>query len=203
MKETPVNQLIVVAGDLVAIAVLTFCIYFPRHHRRDLVVAFLGVNVGVLAVSMVLASSTVGIGLGLGLFGVLSIIRLRSYEIAQHEIAYYFSALALGLLAGLSGTLSGLTVGLMLLIIATLFVGDHPRLFRRYRQQTVRLEVAHTDEDALRSQLEVLLNGRVVNLSIKHVDLVNDTTQVEVRYLASRARVRQEPSPRIEQVANA
>ena len=50
-------------------------------------VAFLGVNVGVLAVCLVLGSATVGAGLGLGLFGVLSIIRLRSDEIAQHEIA--------------------------------------------------------------------------------------------------------------------
>jgi Ca2+/Na+ antiporter len=185
------NQLMIVAADLVAITVLTFCVYFPRHHRRDLVVAFLAMNVGVLAVSMVLASSTVGIGLGLGLYGVLSIIRLRSAEIAQHEIAYYFSALAIGLLAGLPGSLSGLTVGLISLVIAVLFVGDHPRLFRRHRQQTVRLDVAHTDEEALRSQLEALLGGRVLNLSIKQIDLVNDTTLVEVRYVAG-ARVPQE-----------
>jgi hypothetical protein len=195
-----VNQLMVVVADLVAIAVLTFCVYFPRHHRRDLVVAFLGVNVGVLAVSTVLGSSTVGIGLGLGLFGVLSIIRLRSYEIAQHEIAYYFSALALGLLAGLPGSFSALSAGLMLLIIGVLFVGDHPRLFRRYRQQTVRLDVAHTDEDALRAHLEMLLGGRVVNLSITHVDLVNDSTLVEVRYLAAPARAPEQLGPNLEQV---
>ncbi|TMR98319.1 DUF4956 domain-containing protein [Nonomuraea basaltis] len=197
------NQLMIIAADLVAIAVLTFCVYFPRHHRRDLVVAFLGVNVGVLAVSMVLSSSTVGLGLGLGLFGVLSIIRLRSDEIAQHEIAYYFSALAIGLLAGLPGSVSVLTAGLMLLITAALYVGDHPRLFRRYRQQTVRLDVAHTDEDALRSQLEVLLNGRVVNLSIKQLDLVNDTTLVEVRYVAGQAQVPQELAPKIGQETRA
>ena len=41
----------------------------------------------------------------LGLFGVLSIIRLRSEELAQHEVAYYFAALALGLLGGLRGAL--------------------------------------------------------------------------------------------------
>ena len=179
------NQLTLVAVDCLAIAVLTFGIYFPRHHRRDLVVAFLGVNIGVLAVSMTLGSSTVGAGLGLGLFGVLSIIRLRSDEIAQHEVAYYFAALALGLLAGLSSSLTGLTVGLMALITATLFIGDHPRLFRHYRQQTMHLDVAHTNEAALRAQLEQMLNGRVVNLTIKHVDLVNDTTQIEVRYIAS------------------
>ncbi|GII05670.1 DUF4956 domain-containing protein [Planobispora takensis] len=190
------NQLVAVAADLVAIAVLTFGVYFPRHHRRDLVVAFLGVNIGVLAVSTVLGSSSVGAGLGLGLFGVLSIIRLRSDEIAQHEVAYYFAALALGLLAGLSGSLSPLTGGLMLMMIAALFVGDHPRLFRRYRQQSIHLDVAHTDEDALRSHLEMLLGGRVVNLTIKHVDLVNDTTLAEVRYLADRRPVRREVAGR-------
>jgi hypothetical protein len=99
-----VNELTVTAADLAAIALLAFGIYFPRHHRRDLVTAFFAVNLGVLAVCLVLGSSSVGIGLGLGLFGVLSIIRLRSNEIDQHDIGYYFASLALGLLAGITGS---------------------------------------------------------------------------------------------------
>jgi Ca2+/Na+ antiporter len=195
-----VNELLVVAVDVTAIAILAFGIYFPRHHRRDLVVAFLGVNIGVLAVSLVLGSTAVGAGLGLGLFGVLSIIRLRSDEISQHEIAYYFAALALGLLGGLSGAPTILASGLMVLILATLFIADHPGLFRRYRQQTMHLDAAHTDEEALRAHLAELLNGRIVNLVVKHVDLVNDTTLVEVRYVALAGAVRREPSPRVARV---
>ena len=183
------NQWTVVAADLIAIAVLSFGVYFPRHHRRDLVVAYLGLNVGVLAVSTVLGSLSVGAGLGLGLFGVLSIIRLRSDEIAQHEVAYYFAALTLGLLAGLTDEPDALTFSLMALVVATLFLGDHQRLYRRYRQQTMQLDVAHTDEGALRSYLEMMLNGRVVNLTVRHVDLVNDTTLVEVRFVTGPARV--------------
>jgi hypothetical protein len=179
-----VDKLLIIGVDLVAIAVLTFGVYFPRHHRRDLVTAFLGINVGVLGTTMVLGSSSVGAGLGLGLFGVLSIIRLRSSEIAQHEIAYYFAALALGLLSGLSDSIGGLTGGLMVLIVAALFVGDHPRLFARHRQQTMLLDRAFLDEAALRAHLERSLGARVVNLTIRHVDAVNDTTLVEVRYLA-------------------
>jgi Domain of unknown function (DUF4956) len=53
------------AIDLVAVCVLVFGLYFPRHRRRDLVVAYLGVNVGVLAVAGSLTSSNVGAGLGL------------------------------------------------------------------------------------------------------------------------------------------
>ena len=47
------------------------------------------------------------------------------------------------------------------------------------------MDVAHTDELALKAHLELLLDARVVNLGVKHLDLVNDTTLVEVRYVAS------------------
>jgi hypothetical protein len=183
-----VSQFLAVVVDVVAIALLTFGVYFPRHHRRDLVAAFLGVNIGVLATATTLGSSTVGAGLGLGLFGVLSIIRLRSSEIAQHEVAYYFAALALGLLAGLEQEVSPMVLGLMLLVIAALWIGDHPRLFHRHQQRIVTLDSAFTDDGALRAHLEMLLKGKIVNLSVRSIDLVDDTTVVEVRYVLSPVR---------------
>ncbi|MET0661760.1 MAG: DUF4956 domain-containing protein [Ilumatobacteraceae bacterium] len=175
-------QAITIAIDLIAIGVLTFGIYFPRHRRRDLVVAFLGVNVGVLAVSMILGSTAIGAGLGLGLFGVLSIIRLRSREIEQHEVAYYFASLALGLIAGLSVNFDWLTFALMGLVMVVLFIGDHPRLFARYRQELVVLDRAIASEPALIAHLEQLLDAKVHGVKVEELDLVNDTTSVNVRY---------------------
>ncbi|RNE66714.1 DUF4956 domain-containing protein [Cryobacterium tepidiphilum] len=175
-------QAVFIAIDLVAVSLLTFALYFPRHHRRDLVVAFLGVNVGVLAVAIVLGSAPIGAGLGLGLFGVLSIIRLRSDEITQHEVAYYFASLALGLIAGLNSIMNIMAICLMALIILVLFVGDHPRLFRRYRQQTLVLDSAFTNEDELTGHVAVLLGARVRSIQVRRLDLVNDTTVVDVRY---------------------
>jgi hypothetical protein len=176
------SQISLFSADLVAISLLTLGVYFPRHRRRDLVIAYLGVNVGVLAVSAALASSTVGAGLGLGLFGVLSIIRLRSTELDQHEVAYYFSALALGLLGGLGSTESALPLVLMGLVVAVMYVAGHPLLFRRYRQQTMLLDSAFTDEGALTAHLEGLLGARVHQVSVQRVDLVDDTTMVDVRF---------------------
>lgn len=170
------------AIDLVAISIMTFALYFPRHRRRDLVVAYLGVNLGVLAVADALASTALNPGLGLGLFGVLSIMRLRSTELDQAEVAYYFSALAMGLLGGLAVTPDWLTPVLMGMILLALFVGDHPRLFARYRHQVMTLDRAFTDEGALINHLEGLLGGSVKRISVRKVDLVNDSTSVEVRY---------------------
>ena len=130
----------------------------------------------------VLASSSINAGLGLGLFGILSIIRLRSDELDHTDIAYYFGALALGLFAGLGGSLTWATPVMTVAILGALYVGDHPNLFPRYRDQIVNLDSAYTDETALRMRLESVLGARVHRVKVRRVDLVNDTTSVEVRY---------------------
>ena len=169
-----------VTADLLAITVLVFGLYFPRYRRRDMVVAILGLNVGVMAVATALSTAEVSAGLGLGLFGVLSIIRLRSSELAQEDIAYYFTALAIGLLGGISVSPPWITPALMGAILVTLFVADHPRLFRSHRSQTITLDTAYPDERAAIVHLETLLGAEVTRLRVKKLDLVQDTTVVDV-----------------------
>lgn len=168
--------------DLIAISVLTFGLYFPRHRRRDLLVAFLVVNVGVMAVANALGSTEASAGLGLGLFGVLSIIRLRSSELDQHEVAYFFAALSLGLLGGITVTPDWVTPALMAVIVGVVFVADHPRLFAGYRRQKLTLDRAFTNEALLIGHLEQLLAARVHHVDVRKVDLVHDTTVVDVRF---------------------
>lgn len=169
-----------VTADLLAVTVLVFGLYFPRYRRRDMVVAILGLNVGVMAVATALSTAEVSAGLGLGLFGVLSIIRLRSSELAQEEIAYYFTALAIGLLGGISVSPAWVTPALMGAILTTLFVADHPRLFRSHRSQTITLDQAYPQEQAAVAHLRALLGAEVTRLRIKKLDLVRDTTVVDV-----------------------
>lgn len=192
-------QLVLFAIDICAVVLLVFGLYFPRHRRRDLVVAFLGVNVGVLAVTSALSAGNVGGGLGLGmaLFGVLSIIRLRSTELDQHEVAYYFSALALGILGSLSTSSVWLNAGLMALILAVMFLGDHRRLFRHYRHQVLVLDSAITDHVALVAHLEQLLDARVHAVTVQRLDMVNETTLVDVRYALTDRRTTADPGARV------
>lgn len=174
--------------DLAAMLVLVLGLYFPRHRRSDLVAAFLGVNVGVLAVATVLANSTVSAGLGLGLFGVLSIIRLRSDQISQTEIAYYFAALSIGLLSGMTTQATPLLLGLIALILGALALGDSTLVFGRYTTQTVQLDSAIADQDALAAALEERLGASVVATRVIKLDLVNDLTLVDVRTRQSRGK---------------
>jgi len=183
-----VPNLSLVLADTLAVGLLTFALYLPRHRRRDLAVAYLGVNVGVLAVAASLSSSAVGAGLGLGLFGVLSIIRLRSTELSQREVAYYFSALALGLLGGLAVSTPAVSIAFMGLVVLVMYLGDHPRLLPNLRSQTIVIDRAISHEDELTAHLAELVGGRVHSASVQRLDLVNDTTLVDVRYSLPRTR---------------
>lgn len=138
---------------------------------------------GVFAVAAALtASGVASAGVGLGLFGVLSIIRLRSEELTQTEIAYYFGALAIGLLAGLGADAVPMIGALMALVVVTLWIGDHPRIATRSVRQTLVLDRAHGDRSALHAHVERVLGGTVHEISVVKTDLVNDTTVVSVRH---------------------
>ena len=170
------------AFDVVAIAVLSYGLYFRRHGRRDMPLAFVALNVGVMVLATVLAQVNVGTGLGLGLFGVLSLIRLRSSEISQEEVAYYFVALALGLLAGFRPDPLWLVPSLGSLLVAVMYVADHPGIHRRDRRQIITLDAAITDEDQLIERLEALLGAKVTHVIVQEVDMVRDLTEVDVRF---------------------
>ena len=171
-----------VAVDLIAITVLAGPLFFRRHGRRDLMLSYAALNVGVLAVTLALSGSQAGVGLGLGLFGVLSIVRLRSDQLSQVEVAYYFTALALGLLAGIGAGPLWLPAASAALLLTVLYVVDHPRVLPSQRRRVVTLDRAYLNEAALRAALGELLDGRVLRLEVLETDLVRDVTVVDVRY---------------------
>ncbi|UNS98066.1 DUF4956 domain-containing protein [Streptomyces tubbatahanensis] len=171
------------ALDLAAVAVLTFAVYFPRHRRRDLLPAYLALNVALFAVVAALArvGGDGGMALGFGLFGVLSMIRLRSESIRHEEVAYYFTTLVIGLVAGLPHLPFGLAVVLCLLPVAVLYAVDHPRLFARTRRTVVTLDAAVTDPDGVRAHVRARL-GEPLAWKVSEVDYVRDLTVLDVRY---------------------
>lgn len=175
-------HLVTIVADIVAIAILVFAIYFPRHRNRDMVVAYLSINAGVLAIATALSSVNASVSLGIGLFGVLSIIRLRSDELSQRQVGYYFGSLALGLLGGTKVDQPLLSVGLMALLVGVLWFADHPRLLGRYRVQQISVDRAFVDERKLVDYLGTRLGCEIRGVTIRRADFVHDTTLVDVRY---------------------
>lgn len=174
--STPVI-LIGLAVDVVVITILVFAIYRPRHAKSDLALSYLVLNLGVFGAVALLAGAPSGMALGMGLFGILSIIRLRSSSISQTEVAYYFVALVLGLVNSLGAARLPLaiTINLLLLaVIALLDRGAKAIATRPTERRRVVLDVVHADPVTLRSDLEGRLGTTVLDVSTEEVDYVRD-----------------------------
>ena len=173
--------------DLVAISLLTYALYFRRHQRRDLTLGFMGVNVGLFAVSSFTATSTISVGFGIGLFALLSVIRLRSTTASQEEIGYYFVALVIGLVNGLTSTDRWrVAITLNVVLIAVMFVADHPRMLPHAQRHLVVLKGVPRPLDMLRGELERRLGYEVTRLRVLEMDFANKRTRVDVRINTSR-----------------
>lgn len=180
------TTLVPIIADIAGITLLVFGVYLRYHHRRDLILAYTALNIGIMAVTAVLAGSGAGMGLGMGLFGVLSIIRLRSDAMSQEEVAYYFIALAMGLVNGLNPSPMWLAPAVTGLLVAMMFLADHPRIASRTRRQVVTLDRAYPNEPELRRALAQLLGAQILQATVSDLDLVRDTTIVDVRFRVPR-----------------
>jgi len=179
--------LLAYAINLVAIAVLAYGLYFRRHQRRDLTLGFVGVNVGLFAVSAITTTTTLSVGFGIGLFALLSVIRLRSSVATQEEIGYYFVALVLGIVNGLAvGESWGVALTLDAMLLGVIYVADHPRLLRHAERRTLRLDGTIASAEGLEAHVEDLIGFEVTRLDVLDLDYVRGRTRVDVRFRSDR-----------------
>lgn len=175
--------------DLAAVAFLAFVVYYRRHRRRDLLMAYVCFNVALFAVVTALTSlpasgnSSAGLALGLGLLGALSIIRLRSDELAFAEVAYFFASLALAIVNGVGLGKPVHCAVISAVVVLTMYVMDHLEPHRKMERMGVELDEIYGDEVSLRAELERRIGTEVVAISIKHIDYVRETMLLGVEYL--------------------
>jgi hypothetical protein len=167
------------AIDLVAVAALVYGLFHPRHGRMDLVVVYALFNAGVFLALSVIVAGELSMGVGFGLFAVLSIVRLRSEPFSNRELAYFFVALVIGLVCALVEPVhAGLLSGVALLLAWAI---DHPRISRPSRRLEVALERVFADDDALREHLRERLRAPVLDVVVREIDYVRETMRLEVR----------------------
>lgn len=171
------------ALDLVSIFLLVYLGYFMRHRRWDQVVGYVAFNVSLFTVSAALGSSApLNIGVGFGLFAVLSIVRLRSDESGQIEIGYTMVSLVLGLMAGLSGMDFGIKIVFAVLLVATMLIIDlgGDRRVERWGRTRVEIDRVIVDNYELTAHLSERLGARVLSVHVREVDYVRDTMRLDV-----------------------
>lgn len=170
------------AVDLLGMIILVGVLFYRNYRRIDFVAVFMACNVGLFSVLTVLATSEISAAIGFGLFGVLSIIRLRSSEYNNIHIAYFFISIAIALVTSLEThpvQMSLLLVGLLVGVVAIL---DSNKLRKMTYETDVVLDRVFDTEAELRAHLEQKLDCVIVNMQINSLNYLNATTRVTINY---------------------
>jgi len=169
--------------DVVTMLLLVGWLYRRRLAAPEMALVFTALNIGLFAAVTTIGAGSFPTGIGFGLFGLLSLVRLRSTAFTLKDVAYTFVALVLALVNALPERNVLVVVLLDVVLLGSLWVVDETR--RRTppsRLMTVTLDIAVRDLASAASEVRRRLDVEPILVVVEDVDLVRETTRVAVRY---------------------
>jgi hypothetical protein len=183
MLSSELAQLIGRLGmDVLCLILAIAVLYRRRHAAPEMTLVFTALNLGLFAAVTVISTNHFPVGVGFGLFGLLSLVRLRSTTFTLKDVAYTFVVLIFALVNGLPSTDPVVIAAIDVLLLVGLWVADVTRSRPATRLMRLTLDRACTDVPTVRQLLSDQLPPRIVSLAIDEVDHVRDLTRVLVRH---------------------
>ncbi|MEV7203907.1 DUF4956 domain-containing protein [Streptomyces griseoluteus] len=174
--------------DVIALLILVGLLYRRRPSAPAMPLVLAALNVGLFAAMSTISAGKFPTGVGFGLFGILSLVRLRSAAFTLRDVAYTFVTLVIALCTGLPQRQVWLVVALDAVVLVAVLVVDDPRSYEA-PARTVRLTLDRLyDDPSLITQDVALRFGRApLSVVVDEVDYVRETTRVSARYPAGPA----------------
>ncbi|HET7277898.1 MAG TPA: DUF4956 domain-containing protein [Dermatophilaceae bacterium] len=168
--------------DVLALFALVGWLYRRRAAAPEMTMVFVTLNIGLLAALTAITAGHFPAGVGFGLFGLLSLVRLRSAAFSVKDVAYTFCALVLALVNGLPDRHLGLIVILNVLVLTAVWLVDDSKTRAPTRVLRMTLDRALVDADAVRDEVTSRLGHQPIAVVVEQVDFVRETTVVAVRH---------------------
>lgn len=164
-------------------------LYFKKGKRRDFYFTFVIISVAIyflvyLMMGMDRGKATMGVGLGL--FGIFSIMRYRTDSMPVREMTYLFVLISLSVVNALGSTLSlAELLTTNLIVVAAIWLCE--RFLRMQPVKLVqydRIELIAPDRYAdLKADLEQRLGLQVKKVEVGAVDFLRDTAMLKIYYV--------------------
>jgi len=168
--------------DVLAVLVLVGWLYRRRSAAPEMTMVFVTLNIGLFAAVVAIGSGDFPVGVGFGLFGLLSLVRLRSVAFTNKDMAYTFSALVIALVNALPERHTWLAVLLDAVVLAALWLVDDTGRRPETRVMRMTLDRAVTGTEEVRRAVAARLGHEPIAVVVEQVDYVRETTLVAVRH---------------------
>ena len=173
--------------------IMVHFLYFRKSQRRDFYFTFtlLGVAIYFLVYSMIFVledmKGKTGIGIGIGLFGIFSIMRYRTDAMPVREMTYLFSIICLSVINALGCAISlieSLIPNLFVLLAMFLcetFLLNSPEQSKLVLYDRIKLITPERREELI-ADLRERLGLDVTAVTVGSVDFLKDTAILRVYY---------------------
>ncbi|MEO6512677.1 MAG: DUF4956 domain-containing protein [Nocardioides sp.] len=168
--------------DVLSMLLLVGVLYRRRVAAPEMILVFTALNIGLFAAVTAIGSGSFPTGIGFGLFGLLSLVRLRSTAFTLKDVAYTFVALILALINGLPERNLVLAIGLDIVLLVAIWMTDDSRSTQPTRVMRVTLDSVVTDTELVTALVRERMSVEPVSVSVDEVDYVRETTRVSIRY---------------------
>jgi hypothetical protein len=166
-------------------------LYYPKSKRRDFYFTFMLISVAIFFIVFFMIfvldnmKGKTSMGIGIGLFGIFSIMRYRTDAMPVREMTYLFVIIALSLVNSIADGVSILEVLLTNLIIV-LFVAFLERNLKLEASKLIqydRIDLITPDRrDELKADLEKRLGLKIIKLDVGAVDFIRDMAMIKIIY---------------------
>src|SRR4051812_21334847 len=162
--------------DVLALIALVGWLYRRRAAAPEMTMVFVTLNIGLLAALAAITAGHFPAGVGVGLFGLLSLVRLRSAAVSTKDVGYTFSPLVLALVNGLPERDLVLVLVLNALVLAAMWLVDDSKTRVPTRVLRLTLDRALTRSDDVRAEVSRRLGHDPIAVVVEQVDFVRETT---------------------------
>ena len=174
-------------------------LYFKKAKRRDFFFTFMIISVAIFFLVYLMMGMDRGkatMGVGLGLFGIFSIMRYRTDAMPVREMTYLFVVVCLSVVHAMADTLgvnaAGVMIGTPLLellvidviVILSIVIFEHSLKVQASKLvQYDRIDLIKPERrEELKADLEARLGLKVVSVRVGAVDFLRDMTVLRVYY---------------------
>lgn len=166
-------------------------LYYPKSRHRNFYFSFMLISVAIfflvyfMIFSLVGMKGKAGVGIGIGLFGIFSIMRYRTDAMPVREMTYLFVIIALSVVNAIAGKshFAELIATNAFVILATIILEKSIKVHPSKLIQYDRIELIKPERhEELLADLKERTGLDITHLEIGSIDFLKDTAILKVYY---------------------
>ena len=178
---------------------IVHCLYFRKSHRRDFYFTFMVISVALFFLVYLMMGMDRGkatMGVGLGLFGIFSIMRDRTDTMPVREMTYMFVVVCMSVVHAMADLIGvdtdGKIVGtpivelLVIDLVTIMAIAIFERMLKIQHSKLVqydRIELVKPDKrQELKTDLEQRLGLDITRIEVGAIDFLRDMAMLRVYY---------------------